>query len=200
MKTRLPWLRPFQKQFVRGFLAPGTTCGVLSIPRGNGKSTFAAHLVARTLTPRGPLFRRGLESVLCAASLPQARIVFSIARRFLGEKDYRYLDSTLRVGITHPKTNTRLRVISSSGKTAMGIVDTSLAIMDEPGAMEIRGGALLWDALATARSKPDSPLRILVIGTLAPMATGPGHWFYDLVDRGSTEDTYVQALRGDLQK
>ena len=200
MKNTPLSLRPFQKKFVRGFLAPGKTCGVLSIPRGNGKSTFAAHLVARVLSPGDPLYREGLESVLCAASLEQARIVFKIARRFLGEKDYRYLDSTLRIGINHLKSNTRLRVISSSGKTAMGIVDCPIAIMDEPGAMEIRAGSLLWDALATARSKPNSPLRILVIGTLAPMATGPGHWFYDLVENGSTEDTYVQSLRGDSTK
>ena len=113
-------LRPFQKKFVRGFLAPGKTCGVLSIPRGNGKSTFAAHLVARVLTPGDSLYREGLESVLCAASLEQARIVFKIARRFLGEKEYRYLDSTLRIGISHPETNTRLRGYFILGKNSDG--------------------------------------------------------------------------------
>ena len=82
MKNALS-LRPFQKKFLRGFLAPGKTCGVLSIPRGNGKSTFAAHLVARVLSPGDPLYREGLESVLCAASLEQARIVFKIAREGL---------------------------------------------------------------------------------------------------------------------
>ena len=74
MKNTPLSLRPFQKKFVRGFLAPGKTCGVLSIPRGNGKSTFAAYLVARVLTPGDSLYREGLESVLCAASLEQARM------------------------------------------------------------------------------------------------------------------------------
>ena len=59
MKNTPLSLRPFQKRFIRGFLAPGKTCGVLSIPRGNGKSTFAAHLVARVLTPAEPVNDNG---------------------------------------------------------------------------------------------------------------------------------------------
>ena len=38
----------------------------------------------------------------------------------------------------------------------------------------------MWDALTTARGKPGSPLKILLIGTLAPALTG---WWHDL-DRG----------------
>ena len=58
-------------------------------------------------------------------------------------------------------------------------------IADEPGAWENTGGQLMNDALETALGKPGSPMRVLYIGTLAPMATGQGHWWYDLVNGGS---------------
>ena len=106
---------------------------------------------------------------------------------------YRFLDNATRVAITHKETGTRLRVIGSNGKTAMGLVNTPWAICDEPGAWEIRGGQLLNDALTTAQGKPGSPLRIVYIGTLAPAMGG---WWHELVERGSYGTTYVQTLQG----
>lgn len=116
-------LRPFQRAFLRGATAPGIDTAALSIPRGNGKSALAGHLVTRILTPTDPLFVPGTESVLCAASIEQARIVFRFARADLEPTGgYRFLDSHTRIGIAHRATNTRLRVIGSNGKTAMGLV------------------------------------------------------------------------------
>ena len=97
----------------------------------------------------------------------------------------------------HVASNTRLRVISSSGKAAMGLVGTPYAICDEPGSWETVGGQLMWDALVTAQGKPNSPLRILVIGTLAPARFG---WWHDLIADGTRGTTFVQALRGDPAK
>ena len=66
----------------------------------------------------------GTASALCAASIEQASIVFRFARSVLEPTDqYRFLDSNARIGITHRDTNTRLRVIGSHCKTAMGLVD-----------------------------------------------------------------------------
>ena len=107
---------------------------------------------------------------------------------------YRFLDSVSRIGIVHKQTNTRLRVISSSGKSAMGLVGTPWAVCDEPGSWETNGGMLMWDALATARGKPGSPLKILLIGTLAPAVAG---WWHDLIEDGTNASTFVMALRGD---
>ena len=76
-------LKPFQRRFIRGATAPGTDTAALSLPRGNGKSWLAGHLVARVLTTGDKLFRSGTESVLCAASIEQARIVFRFAREVL---------------------------------------------------------------------------------------------------------------------
>ena len=191
-------LRPFQQRFVRAATAPGVHLAALSLPRGNGKSWLAARIVERVLTPGDPLFRAGTESVLCAASIEQARIVFRFAREELEPTGrYRFLDSHTRIGIVHVETNTRLRVIGSNGRTAMGLVGCPWVIADEPGAWETIGGQLVHDAIETAKGKPGSPLRVVYIGTLAPAVGG---WWHDLVADGSHASTYVQALQGDPDK
>ena len=91
----------------------------------------------------------------------------------------------------------RLRVVGSNGKTAMGLVNTPLVIADEPGAWETRGGELMADALIEAQGKPGSPLKLVIIGTLAPAEAG---WWHDLIDGGSKGTTYVQALRANPEK
>ena len=147
-------LEPFQTRFMKAATAPGVHLAALSLPRGNGKSRLAAHLVERILTPSDPLFEPGTESVLCAASIEQARIVFRFARTELEPLGgFRFLDSATRVAITHVATNTRLRVIGSNGRTAMGLVNTPWAICDEPGSWEVVGGQLLFDAIETAKGK-----------------------------------------------
>ncbi len=191
-------LRPFQRRFIRAATAPGIDTAALSIPRGNGKSWLAGYLVARVLDPADKLFRRGTESVLCAASIEQARIVFRFARQTLEPRGgYRFLDSHTRIGIVHKASNTRLRVIGSNGKTAFGLVGCPWAICDEPGAWETNGGTLLHDAIMTAMGKPGSPLRALFIGTLAPAVSG---WWHDLIDDGSLGSTVVHALRGNPER
>ena len=191
-------LRPFQRQFIRGATAPGIDTACLSTPRGNGKSWLAGYLVSRILDPDDDLFVPGSESVLCAASIEQARIVFRFARQELEPRGgYRFLDSHTRIGINHVDSNTRLRVIGSNGKTAMGLVGCPWAICDEPGAWEVNGGTLLHDAIETAKGKPGSPLRAVYIGTLAPSTSG---WWHDLVAAGSNGSTFVQVLQGDIEK
>ena len=191
-------LRAFQRRFLKAALAPEITTAALSIPRGNGKSWLAGHVVSRILDPADELFRPGTESVLCASNVEQTRIVFRFAREVLEPcGEYRFLDSVSRIGITHKVTNTRLRVISSSGKSAMGLVGCPWAICDEAGSWEVNGGLLMWDALTTARGKPGSPLKILLIGTLAPALSG---WWSDLIEDGTTGSTFVLALRGNREK
>ena len=80
----------------------------------------------------------------------------------------------------------------------MGLVSVPLVIADEPGAWQLRDGELLWDAITTAMGKPDSSLRCVLIGTLAPMGQ-PGHWWHELVAGGSRGSTYVMALQADAE-
>ena len=178
--------------------APKTNLAALSLPRGNGKSRLAAYLVERILDPADPLFVPGTESVLCAASIEQARIVFRFARAELEPSgEYRFIDSATRAAILHRSTNTRLRVIGSNGKTAFGLVNTPWAICDEPGSWEATGGQLLFDAIETAKGKPNSPLRSLYIGTIAPATGG---WWSELALGKSGQGRAIMCLQGNREK
>ena len=191
-------LRPFQREFVRRALSPKIDTAVLSIPRGNGKTWLAAHLLTRAMTPGDDLHVPGSEYLLCAASIEQARACFRFVRAVLEPTGhYTFLDASTRIGITDKRDNTRLRVLSSNGKTSMGIVGCPLLVADEPGSWEVNGGQLMADAIQTAQGKPGSPMRVVFIGTLAPAMGG---WWHDLVKSGSRGSTYVQMLRGDPNK
>ena len=131
-------LRTFQKTFIKRALAPGVDVAALSIPRGNGKSWLAAHLLTRCLTPGDDLHVPGSEYLLCAASIDQARLCYRFIRMKLEETgEYLFTDNSTRIGIVHRRSNTRLRVLSSNGKTAMGIVNCPLLVADEPGSWEV---------------------------------------------------------------
>ena len=182
-------LAPFQRRFVRGAFRPGVLKAVLSCPRGAGKSTTCGWLLAEAIDPEGALFVPGSESVLVAGSRDQAGAVFRFLRAALGEEGFRYQDSGQRVGATHRDTNTRVRVASSDGKRAFGIVGARLIIGDEPGAWQARGGAEMYDALETSGGKNEQTF--VLIGTRAP---GPaGGWWRDLVDHEDDPQTYIQV-------
>ena len=186
-------LRPFQRDFVRRALSPRVDTAVLSMPRGNGKTWLAAHLLTRALTPGDDLHVPGAEYLLCAASIEQARLCFRFIRADLEPTGhYKFLDASTRIGITDKRDNTKLRVLSSNGKTSMGIVGCPLLVADEPGSWEVNGGQLMADAIQTAQGKPGSPMRVVFIGTLAPSLSG---WWHDLVKGGTHGSTYVQVLR-----
>ena len=63
-------------------------------------------------------------------------------------------------------------MLSSNGRTAFGIVGCPLLVADEPGSWEVVGGTLMYDAITTALGKPNSPMRTVFIGTLAPAMDG----------------------------
>ena len=191
-------LLKFQRTFIKNILRPEINMAALSLPRGNGKSALAGYLGSRIMTVGDSLFRSGTESVIVAGSLEQARIIFRFVRDTLGQDnpDYRFADSLTRVQIVHKPTRTVLQVRSSNPKTTMGLVNTPWVIADEPGAWAVNDGALMFDAISTSLGKPNSPLKALFIGTLAP---AQGGWWHDLIDRGSHHSTYVQAIQGDRE-
>ena len=61
-------LRRFQKEFLDKGLAPGIDVAALCLPRGNGKSFLAAHILTRCLTPGDVLNQPGKEYVSVAGS------------------------------------------------------------------------------------------------------------------------------------
>ena len=194
-------LRPFQRRFLRGALAGGTDTAALSLPRGNGKSTLAAWLAARALTPGDSLFRAGTESHIIAASVGQARrTTFKILRRFFEDRDdWVIAESQNNAHVKHRPTGTRVSVLPGNSKTAQGLVDCPLIIADEPGSWEVVGGAAVWAALRTAQGKPESAMRTILIGTLAPHGVD-GHWWPNLTRKGTRGSVFVQSIEGDRKR
>ena len=131
-----------------------------------------------------------------SASLEQSRIMLGFVREALAaaESDYRWLDSGQRLQTTHRASGTKLRILSSSGKRAMGLVNYSSIYADEPAAWETRGGALMWDALRTSLGKRPGQ-RLVLIGTRAP--ADPGSWWPALLDAGCGPGMHVTVQAAD---
>ena len=177
-------LKPFQRTFIKNALRPDIDIAAMSIPRAGGKSALCGDLLARVLDPADDLFRAGTESVLLAASIEQARIVFRFCRAELETQGrLSFPGQSTRVAILHKATNTRLRVVGSNARTTMGLVGCPWAICDEPGSWETVGGALMFDALTTALGKPNSPMKIVLIGNF-------GAFCFRLVAAVGTEGQY----------
>ena len=173
---------------------------VISGPRSLGKTFIAAQVLIRCMTPGDSLHQPGKEYILGAATLEQARYTYSSIREALEPTgEYRWIDSTTRLGATHTRTNTKLRAISSNAKSSFGLVNVPIVVLDEPGALENVGGQMLSDSLFTAQGKVGSRLKLILCGTLGPMATGAGHWWWDLVNDGTKGRTYVQLFQGDVE-
>ena len=192
-------LRPFQKEFEKAVENPAYDTVAISGPRGLGKTFLAAHILTRCMTPGDVLHQPGKTYILGAASIEQARLTYGFIREALEPcGEYRFIDGTTRLGATHLPTNTKLRAISSNAKTSFGLVGVGVAVIDEPGALDIIGGQMLADSLFTAQGKLGSKLKLILVGTLAPLATTQGHWWFDLIKAGTVGSTHVQYFHGDL--
>ena len=133
---------PFHERWIRAAFADDVQVAALSIPRGGAKTWLWGQLAALAMRPGSPTWEKGIETLVVSASLEQSRILLGFVREVLAdvEDDYRYLDSGQRLAVTHKATGTRLRVLSSSGKRAMGLSQFSTIYGDEPGSWESRGG------------------------------------------------------------
>ena len=152
------------------------------------------------MTPGDVLHQPGKEYIIASSTLPQARLTYSFIRAALEPTGaYRWIDTATRLGATHKASNTKLRAISSNAKASFGLVNTPFVVVDEPGSLEITGGQMLADSLFTAQGKVGSRLKLILTGTLAPMATGPGHWWWDLLAAGTKGRTHVQVFQGDAE-
>ena len=113
-------LLPFQRRFAEAICRdknPPAICA-LSTPRAQGKSWICGRLIARSLSPDDELFEAGTENILVSSSTSQARIVLEFSRLSLGDSaDYRWsMDSCV-----HKASRTRVRVISSDSRRALGL-------------------------------------------------------------------------------
>ncbi len=160
-------LEAFQRKFiVEVYDNPaGTSQGILSIARKNGKSALIAALVLVHLV--GPEARQNSQIVSGARSRKQASIVFNLAAKMAS------LDDTLRkiikpipslktlIGLT---MNTTYEALAAEAGTAHGL-SPALAILDELG--QVRGDTDPFvEAIETAQGAYDDALT-LVISTQA---------------------------------
>ena len=185
-------LLPFHRRWIEGAFADDIQIAAASWPRGAGKTWLAAHLSALAITPDSPLFEPGVEVLGVSASLEQSRILLAFVRDALdGAPGYRWLDSGQRLAVTHVPSGTKLRILSSSAKRAMGLAMFSSIYADEPGSWEERNGSLMFHALRQSIGKRPGQ-RLLLIGTRAPAS--PDSWWSGLLDSGSGPGTHVEVM------
>ena len=184
---------PFHARWIRNTFADDIQISAMSCSRGSAKSWIVGQLAALGLRPGSPLFQPAIETLVVSASLEQSRIILGFVREALDDvlDDYRFLDSGQRLAVTHKATGTKLRVLSSSGKRAMGLSQFHTIYADEPGSYEVRGGALMYDALRLSIGKLPGQ-RLVLIGTRAPAEEGG--WWPGLLDGGSGPGTHVTVL------
>ena len=142
-----------------------------------------------------PLFEPDVENILVSASRNQAGIVLDFTRAALGESDeYRWSKD----GVTHKSTRTRVRIVSSDARRALGLgANVRLIVADEPGAWG--AGRRLWDAITTALGKRRTT--VVAVGTLAPAPlTGPASWWPSFVASGNSDGRHVALLQADADK
>ncbi|MCZ4341527.1 terminase large subunit [Sphingomonadaceae bacterium G21617-S1] len=161
-------LVPFQKKFILEVYdnPAGTTEGILSIARKNGKSAVIACIMLAHIA--GPEARLNSQIVSGARSRDQAALVFNLAAKMVAlspelSKLVRIVPSGKRlIGLA---LNVEYRALAADGSTAHGLSPV-LAIFDEMG--QVRGPQDDFiEAIETAQGAYDDALK-LIISTQAP--------------------------------
>lgn len=174
------WLRPFQREVVHGlFDEPRPRSALLSLPRGNGKSSMAAYLCAYGLYGDGV---EGAEVLCVASDERQANIVMGMVRRIielspeLEARTHMYVD---RVEV--PSTGSVMRALPSEMAALQGW-SPSLCILDELHVV----GPDIWESLDLAAGKRDRSL-LLAISTPAAHEDSV---MWRLVEQGRASTSY----------
>jgi phage terminase large subunit-like protein len=168
-------LAPFQKNFVRGALAPKTTAAALSVGRGNGKSALSAGLaLAELLGVWDQQPRR--EILLAARTRDQAQVAWNFAAGLsqslpVEKQEQLKFRRGSKLEIEYAGDGGGLlRVIAADGKSILGSAPT-LALLDERGHWERDKGDSLEHALLSGLGKRGG--RALIISTSAPDDSHP---------------------------
>ena len=162
-------LEQFQQHFILSVYdnPAGTTEGILSIARKNGKSGLIAAILLAHIA--GPEARLNSQIVSGARSRDQAALVFNLAAKMVAmspdlSKLVRIVPSGKRlIGLA---LNVEYRALAAEGSTSHGLSPV-LAILDELG--QVRGDHDDFvEAIETASGAYDDALR-LIISTQAPI-------------------------------
>jgi phage terminase large subunit-like protein len=149
-------LRPWQRDLVEGlFDDPRPRTGLLSIPRGNGKTALAAMLALYALYADG---EEGAQVLAVASDERQAGILFAAARRMvelapeLLERTHIYRDRLIV-----PHTASELRPLPSEAAALQGY-DPSFCVVDELHVVTED----VWEAMTLAAGKRERSLTLAI--------------------------------------
>lgn len=184
-------LAKFQRDFVRGAMRRDTSIAVLSVGRGNGKSTLSAGIALGALL--GKWDEQPYREILLAArTRDQAQVAWQYAVALAGtlpEEDQARLKfkRSPRLEIELDGEH-MLRAVAADGKSVLGTSPT-LALMDERGHWRQNQGDALEDAILSGLGKRGG--RALIISTSAADDAHPFSRWIDAPPPG----TYVQEHR-----
>lgn len=142
-------LREFQREIIRGAFAPGIRTALISLPRGNGKTSLAAMLAVWNLFD-GPM---SAEVLIVASSQAQAEITLRLARRMIQlSPELSERCQIFRDRITVPARDSMMIALSAEPDSLHGW-DPTLLVVDELHVVTPD----VWEAATTASGKrPES--------------------------------------------
>lgn len=168
-------LAPFQEDFVRGFLAPGTMTAMLSIGRGQGKSMLSAALaLAHLMGVSDPQPRR--QAIIAARVKEQARIAWEYVQalvQLLPEEEQALFTfrQAPRLEISYEGNGGgMIRAVAADAKNLLGLSPTMICC-DEFGHWHPEKGMQLYAALETSAGKRQA--KTIIISTSASDDTHP---------------------------
>lgn len=151
-------LRPWQRSIVKAMFPPTgrrPRQGLVSMPRGNGKSGLAAALAVYALLADG---EQGAQVAVVASDERQARIVWNTARRMI-ELEPRLMEQVqiFQDRIYVPATDSTLQPFPAEPAALQGW-DPTLVIVDELHVVS----EPVWDAMALASGKRAQSLTLAI--------------------------------------
>lgn len=158
-------LAQWQKDWLRVVLAGDINSAVISLPRGNGKSTFLASIALWALFDSDPLIGAPQVPIIATTVSQAIRSVYGVAVQMRDAEPELYTRSVdySAIGarkLTTPFNNGEMFPISSDVDGLQGL-DPSFAVCDEIGFQDQES----WDALLLATGKRP---RSLIIGLGTP--------------------------------
>ena len=157
-------LEPWQRAIVREVFGRKRDDGLrqyrklyLEVPRGNGKSTFAAGLALYLLAVDG---ERSAKVYSAAADRAQAGIVFETAEKMVSASPYlaKHIRAYRNKTMEYDASGSRYIVLSSDAYTKHGLNPSGI-VFDELHAQPNRE---LYDVLNTAMGKRAQPLMVMI--------------------------------------
>ena len=182
-------LLTYERKFIKNALQPDVSSAVLSVARGNGKSTVAGALGAAAV--KGPLMQPNAQVVVVAATFRQACITHGHICHFLkpwvdkNKPRYRVWSSANHAEVKDKETGAAVICVGNTPRHLSGLAP-HLVLADELASWNLNDIAKSLAILDTSLGKLENS-KILYLGT---RASTPEHPFESLINGGAD---YVQV-------